>query len=117
MMKRWQGLSKKLRRKSGETLAETLCAVLVAGIAIALLVGMVEASSRLEHKAAQTAARLYQAVSLAEEAITEAVVVPEGKVTISFEGVATDSVNIPVTFYGDKDQAVSYRMKKEAAGS
>lgn len=120
-MKRWQSLSKKLRRKSGETLTETLCAVLVAGIAIAVLMGMVEASSRLEHRAAQTAARLYAAVSLAEEAKAETAEAPVGQVMITFKQdgtpVATDSVQYDVTFYGDKEQAVSYRIKKEAAGS
>jgi len=98
---------KKLRTKAGETLMETLCAVLVTGLAVALLAGMFSASSRLSKKAAQAAAELYDTVSGAERAADTA---EDGHVTVEIDGT---EVTLPVKFYGEADQAVSYR--REAA--
>lgn len=94
---------RKLINKRGETLGETLCAVLVTGLAVALLAAMVSASSRLERKASQEAGALYGAVSNAESVEGT----PEnGNINVK---IGTDEKTVSVTFYGDKDQAVSYR--------
>lgn len=101
---------KKLRNKRGETLVETLCAVLVTGLAVALLAAMVSASSRLERKAIQEAGKLYAAVSDAES-VQETL--GNGSVTVK---IGTDpETTVPVTFYGGQDQAVSYRKTTEEA--
>lgn len=100
---------KKLQNRRGETLVETLCAVLVVGLAVALLAAMVSASSRLDRKAGQEAGALYGAVSDAEA--TEGTSA-DGNVTVIIgEAEGQPGVEVPVTFYGDQDQAVSYRPK------
>lgn len=90
-------------RKKGETLTETLCAILITGLAVALLAGLIGASSRLERKSAGGTSELMQAVSDAEAA-GEAL--GNGYVTVIVDGVET---TVPVFFYGDTDWAVAYR--------
>ncbi len=93
----------KLREKKGETLTETLCAVLVAGIAVALLAGFISASSRLNQKAAGKMAELVEAVSQAE---TAGSALGDGVLTVEVDGA---EVQLPVSFYGKSDWAVAYR--------
>lgn len=102
---------RKLRNQRGETLSETLCAILVVGLAVALLAGLISAASRLDRKAAQANAALYQAVSQAEGAADSGT---PGQITVTVNGVET-SMN--VTFYGNKDQAVSYRTPSPTEGT
>lgn len=93
----------KLRQKNGETLTETLCAVLVAGIAVALLAGFISASSRLNQSASGKMAELVQAVSQAE---TAGNALGDGVLTVEVDGV---EVQLPVSFYGKSEWAVAYR--------
>lgn len=94
---------RKLLNRRGETLSETLCAILVVGLAVALLAGLISAASRLDRKAAQADAALYQAVSQAEGAADSGT---PGQITVT---IGTGTKTVTVTFYGDKEQAVSYR--------
>ncbi len=89
--------------KKGETLTETLCAILVTGVAAALLAGLISASSRLETKSAAGASQLMDAVSNAEatEGTTET-----GEIKITVDGT---EYTVPATFYGDTEWAVGYR--------
>ena len=102
---------RKLRNRRGETLSETLCAILVVGLAVALLAGLISAASRLDRKAAQANAALYQAVSQAEGAADSGT---SGQITVTVNGVEKP---INVTFYGNKDQAVSYRVTSPTEGT
>lgn len=93
----------KLRQKKGETLTETLCAVLVAGIAVALLAGFISASSRLNQKAVGKMAELVEAVSQAETAENA---LGDGVLTVEVDG---EEVQLPVSFYGKPEWAAAYR--------
>ncbi len=93
----------KLRDRRGETLTETLCAVLVLALAVALLGTMIDASSRLDRKTDQAAGELYQSFSEAEKPGA-----PTETGTVSVQ-VGDDTVTVPVDFYGNSDQVVSYR--------
>ncbi len=100
----------KLRDRRGETLTETLCAVLVLALAVALLAAMLSASSRLDRKTDQAAADLYQSFSGAENP-APGTNPTEGTVSVQI-GDGTEE-NVPVQFYGNSDQVVSYRIKTE----
>ena len=102
---------RKLRNRRGETLSETLCAILVVGLAVALLAGLISAASRLDRKAAQADAALYQAVSQAEGAAGSGA---SGQITVT---IGTGTKTVDVTFYGNKDQAVSYRTPSPTEGT
>ena len=62
---------RKLRRKRGETLVETLCAVLVAALGVALLAAMVDGAARLDRKTDRVSSEMYQTVSNAENPISD----------------------------------------------
>jgi len=101
---------RRFRSKRGETLGETLCAVLVTGLSVALLAAMISGASRLDRKTAQTASKLYSAVSKAEDpGFADSSYPTEASGTIPVEIGEGEPINIDVHFYGHKDQAVSYR--------
>ncbi len=97
----------KLRDKRGETLTETLCAVLVLALAVALLAAMISASSRLNRKTDQTADKLYQSFHSAEN--QNGGTGKSGTVNVQIGDGTVKTVT--VDFYGDPEQAVSYRKK------
>lgn len=102
----------KLCDRRGETLTETLCAVLVLALAVALLAAMISASSRLDRKTEQTAAELYKSCESAENPTTAA---DAGTVNVQI-GSGTDK-SVEVEFYGNPEQAVSYRKKEGNSAS
>ena len=102
---------RKLRDRKGETLAETLCAVLVLALAVALLAAMISATFRLDRETEQFAGKLYGAFSEAEKADGSGT---EGTVSVKIGG---DSANVDVEFFGNKDQAASYRTKSKSGGA
>ena len=57
---------RKLRSKSGETLAEVLVAILVVAVSASLFLGMVAVSARINRQAVKADARFYKAMSLLE---------------------------------------------------
>ncbi len=99
----------KLRDRRGETLTETLCAVLVLALAVALMAAMISASFRLDRKTDQTTSELYQSFSGAEKPAADT---PKATGTISVQ-VGETTETVPVEFYGDPDQVVSYQVKPE----
>lgn len=99
---------RKLRSKAGETLTEVLCAVLVTGLAVALLAGMMDAAARLDRKTARTVSNLYSCVTKAEDpASTESTYPTDvtGTVPVSVDGRED---NLKVTFYGHEDEVAAY---------
>ncbi len=59
-------MKRKLRSQAGETLTETLCAVLIVGLAAALLMLLLASSSRMNRTAEARQAKLYEDLSQAE---------------------------------------------------
>lgn len=100
----------KLRDRRGETLVETLCAVLVLALGVALLAAMISVSSRLDRKTDQAAADLYQSFSGAENPALSTDPT-EGTVSVQV-GEGTEKT-VPARFYGNSDQVVSYRVITE----
>lgn len=73
--------AKKMRSQRGETLVEILASILIGTMAIALLVGSVTTSSRIDVQTKQSDAEHYQALSAAELQQT-ALSMPGAKVSI-----------------------------------
>ena len=95
---------RKLRSKSGETLAEVLVAILVVAVSASLFLGMVAVAARINRQAVKADARFYKAMSLLEE--EDAVEQRSGSLRVEGSGVSEE---LPVTvFYGD--DMVSYQL-------
>lgn len=99
----------KLRDRRGETLTETLCAVLVLALAVALMASMIAASSRLDRKTDQTAGELYQSANQAEQLGT-----PTESGSVSVQVGEEPAVAVPVEFYGNPEQVLSYQKPEES---
>lgn len=99
---------RKLKSRSGETLAEVLVAILVVAVSTSLFLGMVAVSARINRQAVKADARFYRAISRLEcfEAEEEAVEQRNGSLRVEGSGVSEE---LPVTvFYGD--DMVSYQL-------
>ena len=99
---------RKLKSRSGETLAEVLVAILVVAVSTSLFLGMVAGSARINRQAVKADARFYRAISRLEcfEAEEEAVEQRNGSLRVEGSGVSEE---LPVTvFYGD--DMVSYQL-------
>lgn len=113
-------LWKKLCSRRGETLTETLVAVLVVGLSSAVLAAMIGAASRLNAVAIQKDETLYAAVIAAETGQDAAAETGKVQVTVGSDTVTFGSVS----YYTDKDeenQAIgtlySYSYSKSGGGS
>ena len=99
---------RKLKSRSGETLAEVLVAILVVAVSTSLFLGMVAVSARINRQAVKADARFYRAMSRLEcfEAEEQAVEQRNGSLRVEGSGVSEE---LPVTvFYGD--DMVSYQL-------
>lgn len=96
-------LKQKLAARRGETLTETLVAILVISLSAAVLAAMIGAASRMNRLAIQQDEANYAAISAAE---TGAGTATNGTVTITT--VDGSSTNYHVKFYGGSG-FVSYR--------
>lgn len=99
---------RKLKSRSGETLAEVLVAILVVAVSTSLFLGMVAVSARINRQAVKADARFYRAMSRLEcfEAEEEAVEQRNGSLRVEGSGVSEE---LPVmVFYGD--DMVSYQL-------
>lgn len=105
----------KLSGRRGETLTETLCAILITALAAALLVSMPGAARRLNKMALEQDTRLYDAVSAAEaqdEPISGQKTEQENKkltVRLTSDGRGeTEAVFEPISIYGTEGVVISY---------
>ncbi len=98
------------RGKAGETLAETLVAMLIIGLSSVLFATMVGAASRIFEKAKTGYDTICADVTAAEmqeenDKLTESI----GQITV----IGTDSATVTVTWYrnkdGDTDSVLSYK--------
>lgn len=99
---------KKLKSRSGETLAEVLVAILVVAVSASLFLGMVSVASHINRQAMEADSRFYKAMSLLEcfEAEDGAAQTRSGSLQVEGGGF---SETLPVTvFYGD--DMVSYEL-------
>lgn len=104
----------KLRSRSGESLAEVLCAVLLAGIAISLLASMVTAAAKLNRTAALADEAMYTSLAAAEGR-TQELSASSGNLNVTVENVAAPVV-FEVKFYGVQDELISYELDESSGG-
>ena len=103
-------VQKKLRACRGETLTETLVAVLLVGLASVVLASMIGVASRLSTQTAEQDAALYAEVTAAETRADGA----SGSMTVTVHG---RSETFPVTYYGAEGELHSYMYRKGGGGS
>lgn len=95
-------LLRKLRARSGETLTETLCAVLVMSLSSVLLATMISAAAHMNASALEKDRALYTELTAAE-ARSAAKSEPKA-VYVTINGT---KVTFAATYYGDKDGALT----------
>ena len=101
---------RKLRSRKGETLTETLVAVLLVGLASVVLASMISAASRMGAQALERDTALYEEITVAEAQSSG----QNGSVTVEIGG---SSQNFNVTYFGEEDQLHSYSYDKGGGGS
>lgn len=94
---------KKLLGSRGETITETLAAILIVAMSAVILATMTAASVRITRSANAASEKLYQQISAAESGDNQA----KGTVTVGGE-------TVEVMFYGDKDGVFTSYRKQEA---
>ena len=107
-------LLRKLRARSGETLTETLCAVLVMSLSSVLLATMISAASHMNASALEKDSALYSELTTAE---ARSATKSEPKtVEVTINGT---KVTFATTYYGGGDSALtsySYPAKGGTGG-
>ena len=103
-------LRRKLSAHSGETLTETLCALLVVSLSSLLLATMISAATRLNASAMERDGRLYSGLTAAEGRTGTA---QAGTVTAS--GGAGFTVDFDVDWYG-ADGLWAYAFREPEGG-
>ncbi len=93
-----------IRSHAGETLTETLCAMLVIALSSILLVTMLMVGMRLNRDAAQQDARFYEEVNALEQRTASSA---PARVTVNASSGA--SYTLDVTVYGSEDGLRAYR--------
>ncbi|MDO4516821.1 MAG: hypothetical protein Q4C76_06780 [Bacillota bacterium] len=114
----------KLASRRGETLTETLVAILVVALSSAILATMIGAASRMNKTAMEKDAQLYGAVTAAETKTTEVTEeTPQVEVTVGSKTVTfgTDGTGT-IEYYSDVSDnengtLYSYRYTKGGGGS
>ena len=101
---------RKLRSRKGETLTETLVAVLLVGLASVVLASMISAASHMSAQALERDTALYDEITVAEAQSSG----QNGSVTVEIGG---SSQNFNVTYFGEEDQLHSYSYDKGGGGS
>lgn len=94
------------RSRAGETLAETLVAMLIIGLSSVLFMTMTGASGRIFQSARNKYRAVYEDVAVAEEK-KDPPLDDIGKITVKGVG----SVSVDVNWYGNKDYVLSYKVK------
>lgn len=95
-------LLKKLRARSGETLTETLCAVLVMSLSSVLLATMISAASHMNATALEKDSALYSELTTAEE--RSAAKSEPKAVEVTINGA---KVTFAATYYGGENGALT----------
>jgi len=96
------------RRKAGETLTETLVALLMIGLSSVLFMTMTGASGRIFRKAEKAYEEIYEEISKAD--LQKGSPSDDDIGTITVQGSA--SVTVDVDWYGSTDYVLSYKVKR-----
>ena len=97
----------KLRSARGETLTETLMAVLIVGLASVMLAAMIGSASRMNRTALQKDAAYLKALSQVESGTDTGET--EGRIVVEVEG--TETATLDVTYrHGEGDALVDYEV-------
>lgn len=109
-------LCRKLKRKlvsaAGETLVETLAAILVAALSVTLLVGGVNAAAQID-RAAQTADNdFYADLTAAEGQAGES-----APLTVTVAGEGSFEAKIPAALYGGEGDLRAYARQEREGGT
>ena len=94
----------KLHSNRGETLIETLAAILVIGLVSGAFAAGISAASKMNRRAMEKDEKLYAAVTAAEQQLSGTET--NGSMQITIGGTSTE---VPVSFFG-KDHIYSYRI-------
>lgn len=97
----------KLTSRRGETLVETLAAILIVALSSALFLAMVSAGVRISHAGDGQMQELDRQLTVAEKAAPEDGA--RGQVTFRWE--TGGETKVEVTCYGDEGNLRSYRLK------
>ncbi len=92
------------RSKAGETLTETLIAMLIIGLSSVFFLTMVGASGRIFRKSEAEYAEAYEKIAAADVQGSGG----SGGGSIKVKGPASET-DVPVTWYGEADYVVSYK--------
>lgn len=99
-------IKSKLNNRSGETLAETLIAVLISALALVLLLSMITASSRLIQNGEAKMQEMYDG----SKKIEQAEITPSDAATVKIKDNALDGlgkISVNVKLYKDADSSLS----------
>lgn len=112
----------KLTSRRGETLTETLAAILVISLSSVVLASMLGAASRMNATAIARDKALYAAVSKADT--MQAAAASPGKVAVTIGGAGitfgSDTPTSKVTYYSDKEPdgtLYAYHYQKNGGGA
>lgn len=106
-----RGAEKNRRSKAGETLAETLIAMLMIGLSSVLFLTMTGAAGRIFRKAEAEYQEIYAEIAAADVR-DDGVFITNGKDSIGKITVkGSSSTEITVKWYGDTDYVLSYEVK------
>ncbi len=106
-----RGAIRDRRSKAGETLTETLIAMLIVGLSSVLFLTMTGAAGRISRKAETEYDNLYEKI-ISADAQTSVNALPNGKITVSVSnGSATTQVSVSVDWYGSEDYVLSYKAR------
>lgn len=106
----------KLRSRKGETLSETLVAVLLVGLASVVLASMIGAASRMSARSLERDVKLYAAVTAAETKPDDSAETEKTDSKVRVNVGNAPAKEFTVTFFSDEDGTLySYRYKKGGA--
>jgi len=99
-----RGTVRNRRGKAGETLTETLVAMLIIGLSSVLFLTMVGAAGRIFRKAEKDYEKIYGKISEADAQTTSA-----GDIGEIVVNDGSGEVKVTVNWYGNKDYVLSYK--------
>ena len=108
----------KLRSRRGESLTETLCAILILALAATMFVVMARSAVNLSRKATEATAALYKELTTAE---TQSGTGGAGEVEVHIDVAGMDlpivdvEVTAPVRVFGAEAALQSYALEKKEA--
>ncbi len=102
------------RGNAGETLTETLIAMLIIGLSSVLFLTVIGASGRIFRKTETKYGELYEKIAAADgQSPIDKILDGDSTIgSITIKNSPTDAgTNIPVDWYGDTDYVLSYEVK------